>query len=257
MPASKSPPKTGAPQEPPAEGFGAKQGFYVGIGGIAAAILIGIFSFWQAAEISKVSDVGADVRAITPRIDQTYSTLLGQANDIGSIKGDLRAATDKITAAADRSAELSNRLTSIVDKQAALVEKQAALVEKQDAQIASMQEIKGSVAKLVDAVASQQGELIKIEDKIGTPIRPFPQKKTELLGEGYVFSSAEHAKILASQQNELGIKGVATVDFGNPETFQKLGAAAGTDKSGDFKDMILVTKDAAMAHLLQQIIGGK
>jgi hypothetical protein len=181
MPPSKGPSKADAPQQPPAEGFWAKQGVYVGMGGIAAAILIAIFAFWQAAEISKVSEVGADVRAITPRIDQTYSTLLGQANDIGSIKGDLRAATDKITAAADRSADLTNHLTSIVDKQTALVEKQATLAEKQDAQIASIQEIKGSITKLIDVVDGQRSELIKIEDKIETPTRPL--KKTELLGE--------------------------------------------------------------------------
>ena len=169
----------GASQQPSWE-----KGSVLGVGGLAAAALLGIFAIWQNYEISKVSDLGVDVKSLgvdvkatNTRIDQTFSTLLQQASDIGSIKGDLRSATDKITAAAASaaasaasSADLSSRLTSIVDKQ--------------DAQVTSIQDIKGSVAKLVDAVASQQGELIKIEDKIGTPTRPFPQKKTELLGDG-------------------------------------------------------------------------
>lgn len=235
-----------AQKQPPAEGFWAKQGVYVGIGGIFAAILIAIFSLWQAAEISKVSEVagdvksiGGDVRATNTRIDQIFPLITQQANDIGSIKGDLRAATDKITAAAARSEELSSRLTGIVDKQ--------------DAQVASVQEIKGSVTKLVDAVTEQRGELTKIEDKIGTPTRPFPQKKTELLDDSYVFSSAAVAKALADY---LGAKGVATVNFDNPETFTAFAKLA-AEKPGTFKDMFLVTKDAAAARALQQLIGGK
>lgn len=224
-----------------------EKGSVLGIVGLAAAALLGIFAFWRNYEISKVSDVGndvklvgVDVKATNTRIDQTFSTLLQQASDIGSIKGDLRAATDKITAAsaeasAASSAELANRLTSIVDKQ--------------EAQVANIQEIKGSITKIVDAVASQQGELIKIEEKVGTPTRPFPQKKTELLDDSFVFSSAEFAKRLA----DLGVKGTVTADFDNPMTFENFAKVA-TEKPGSFKDMFMVTKDAAVARALQQVI---
>jgi hypothetical protein len=219
-----------------------EKGNVFGVVGVAAAVLVGMFAIWQNYQISKVSDVGADVRAITPRIDQTYSTLLQQASDIGSIKGDLRAATDKITAAAASaaasaasSAELTTRLTSIVDKQ--------------EAQVASIQDIKGSIAKVGDAVASQQIELIKIEDKIGTPTRPFPQKKTELLDNSFVFASAD----LGKQLNDLGVKGTVTADFNNPMTFADFAKLA-TEKPGSFKDMFMVTKDAAAAHAIQQVI---
>jgi uncharacterized coiled-coil DUF342 family protein len=95
------------------------------------------------------------------------------------IRGDLQSATAKITAAADRSVEISNRLNGMADKQ--------------DAQIKSIEEIQGSLTKLVNAVDEQQGELIKIENKIGTQPGPFPLKKTEL-DEGYVFSSPAFAQ---------------------------------------------------------------
>jgi hypothetical protein len=229
-----------------------EKGNVLGVVGAAAAALLGIMVFWQSYEISKVSDfgndlksVGADVRATNTRIDQTYSTLLQQASDIGSIKGDLRAATDKITAAAASAAasaasnaELTTRLTSIVDKQ--------------EAQVASIQEIKGSITKIVDAVASQQGELIKIEDKVGTPPRPFPQKKTELLDpDSFVFSSAEFAK---AKLSDLDVKGVVTADFDNPATFVDFAKLA-AEKPGSFKEMFLVTKDAGVARAMQQVLG--
>ena len=41
-----------------------------------------------AAAIFQVSELGADVRATNSRIDQTYSTLLQQESDIGSILTD-------------------------------------------------------------------------------------------------------------------------------------------------------------------------
>lgn len=230
-----------------------EKGNVFGVVGIGAAVLVGMFAIWQNYQISKVSDVGNDlksvgseVKATNTRIDQTFSTLLQQASDIGSIKGDLRAATDKITAAAvsaaasaASSADLTTRLTSIVDKQ--------------EAQVASIQEIKGSITKIVDAVASQQGELIKIEDKIGTLSRPLPQKKTEILnGQSFVFSSADVAKRLIDRLNELGIKPVTT-DFDNPTTFQNFAKIA-ADKPGSFKDMFIVTTDPGAARALQQVI---
>ena len=83
---------------------------------------------------------------------------------------DTAPAAASAAASAASSADLSSRLTSIVDKQ--------------DAQITSIQDIKGSVAKLVDAFASQ-GELIKIEDKIedkiGRQPAPFPKRKLNFL----------------------------------------------------------------------------
>jgi chromosome segregation ATPase len=163
------------PSQPPKGGFWERQGVYVGVAGIGAAILMGLFSFWQAAEISKVSDVAAsltsisgDVRATNTRIDQVFPLITQQANDIGSIKGDLRAATDKITVAATQSEQLSNRLTAIVDKQ-------AALAGEQNAQIETIKEIKGSIAKLIDTVGGQRDELIKIVDQIG-PHNRLPPK---------------------------------------------------------------------------------
>jgi hypothetical protein len=220
-----------------------EKGNVFGVVGVAAAALVGMFAIWQNYQISKVSDVGADVRAITPRIDQTYSTLLQQASDIGSIKGDLRAATDKITAAAASatasaasSAELTTRLTSIVDKQ--------------EAQVASIQDIKGSITKIVDAVAAQQGELIKIEDKVGTPTRPFPQKKTELLDNSFVFSSAD----LGKQLSDLGVKYAVTADFDDPKTFADI-AKLVAEKRESFKGVYMVTKDAGAARAMQQVIG--
>jgi chromosome segregation ATPase len=159
-----STPGKSAKQQPSSEGPWTKAG-------VIATAVFGALSLVLAAAIFQVSELGADVRATNSRIDQTYSTLLQQESDIGSIKGDLRSATDKITAAADRSDQLSNRLTGIVDKQ-------GALVEKQDAQIASIQEIKDALPKLFDAVGAQRDELIKIEDKMGIPTqRHLPPKE--------------------------------------------------------------------------------
>ena len=169
-----------------------------------------------------------------------------QANDIGSIKGNLQAATDKITAAAARSEELSSRLTAMVDKQ-------TTLLERQDAQIASIKEIQGSVTKLVGAVDEQRGELIKIEDKIEAPSRPFPQKKTELLDDSYVFASFDLVKAIESQQKDAGIRDLKAVDFSNHEIFEKLAGA----NPELFKNMFWVTKDAAAAAAFQQYFRGK
>jgi hypothetical protein len=89
---------------------------YVGIATAAVAIIVGIPTLVLTVALFRVSELGADVRAITPRIDQTYSRIDQQTNEIGLIRGDLQSATAKITAAADRSVELSNRLNGMADK---------------------------------------------------------------------------------------------------------------------------------------------
>lgn len=215
---------------------------------VIVAVIIGALALWQTFSIFQLSELGADirstggdVRATNTRIDQIFPLITQQATDIGSIKGDLRAATDKITAAADRSAELSNRLSGMVDKQ--------------DAQVRNIQEIQGSLAKLVGAVDEQHGELIKIENKIGAQPSPFPLKKTEL-EEGYVFTSPAFAEAFVDKRNDLGAKEVATVDFGNPATFANFAKFA-AEKPEAFKDMFFVTKDAAAALALQKILGVK
>lgn len=163
-----------APSQPlpkgPSEGPWTKVGVAATVAGVIAAVVFGVLSLVLADAISKVSELGADVRATNSRIDQIYPTLLQQSSDIGSIKGDLRAATDKITVAADRSEELSKRLTNIVDKE-------TELVGKQETQLASIKEIRDAFSKLFDAVDEQRGELIKIEDKMGIPTpHPLPPK---------------------------------------------------------------------------------
>ena len=159
---ARTPVTKATPPQPPTEGPWTKAGVVATVAGVIAAVVFGVLSLVLADAIFKVSELGADVRASTSRIDQTYSLLVPQASDIGSIKGDLRSATDKIAAAADRSEELSKRLTDIVGKQ-------ATLVERQEAQIASIKEIRDGLAKLFDAASEQHDELIKIEDKMGIP----------------------------------------------------------------------------------------
>ena len=98
-----STPRKNATQQPPAEGPWTKAGEIATVVGGIAAIVFGA-SRVLADAIFKVSELG-DGPGRDSRIRQTDLTLLQQASDIGSIKGELRPATDKITAAGDNEAK--------------------------------------------------------------------------------------------------------------------------------------------------------
>jgi hypothetical protein len=56
---------------------------YVGIATVAVAIIVGIPTLVLTVALFRVSELGADVRAITPRIDQTIPGLINKRTRSG------------------------------------------------------------------------------------------------------------------------------------------------------------------------------
>jgi hypothetical protein len=110
------------------------------------------------------------------RIDQIYPTILQQTKDIAqqttdmaAFKGELEMASAKVAAVAIQNEDLFNRIRGLTDAQ-------ASLIAKQDALFGNVQDIKSSVAKIVDTVSAQHDQLIRIEDKIGKPTPTAPER---------------------------------------------------------------------------------
>lgn len=188
------------------------------------------------------------------RVDQIYPTILQQTKDIaqqtaeiGSVKGELKSASDKVTAVAAQNEELLKRIGG-------LAEAQAGLITKRDTLFNNIEAIKSSVTKLVDDVSAQHDQLIRINDKIDKPTPGFPQKKTELLEGGFVFASKEYTNAL---KNTFGGE-VDVVPIGDKSTeFFARAFAKAAEENGKSNAFYIFTKDAGLAGSLKGVLGVK
>jgi vacuolar-type H+-ATPase subunit I/STV1 len=210
----------------------ARRGAVVGVLALAAAI--GGLWLW-------------DRFSANGRIDELYSTISQQSADIATIKGELKAASDKVAAAAAQNEELLNRIKGLTDQE-------AGLTAKQQAAAANAQDMKPFVTKLSDAVSAERDELIKIEDKVDKQAPAAPQNKTDLLEGGHVFASLDYSSALKSA---LGAEvDVVPIDHKVATTFAKAIDKA-IDHNHRSDSFFFFTKDAGLAASINGVLGSK
>jgi chromosome segregation ATPase len=104
------------------------------VASVVAAVAMVIITY----QVSRISDLGSDVKNVNNRVDQLFPLISQSTADIGIIKGSLVATAQQIATAAERNENISKRLE--------------ALAANQESQSKNIQQLTLSVSSLVSAI---------------------------------------------------------------------------------------------------------
>lgn len=245
-----TPPAAAAALPPPPGRWTSTVAVVVPISGLVAAIATVIITY----QISRISDLSSDIRELSGdvraltgdvrntngRIDQIYPQILKVAEDIGSIRGSLEAATQKIATSSEKIDAATKRIDAIAEGEGSLTRRIEALVVGQEAQSRSVDDIK-------NAILLQGHKIDDIVDKINQT-NPLLQKNSFLTG-ATVFSPTDLVEFLKGGAPDAKFVPIKWSDTKAAFFFKNL-----EDSGIDFGKFVIATKDADAAAGLKQVL---
>ena len=117
-----------------------------------AALVAAIAAIIISYQISRISDLGSDIKNVNGRVDQIYPLIAQSTADIGFIKGSLEVTSQKLAAASDKNDMLTKRLES--------------LIAGQETQYENIKQLKSSTESVLSLMNGQQKQLDDIKSRI-------------------------------------------------------------------------------------------